>query len=179
MLITQANREHFNNYKDIYTHIISLVCPTDTMEPLHKNHLIYKMWDIDENLKSSRRRYDKPNQSDCINILTITNKWFKEQYINKSECSLLIHCDAGISRSSAVTLGVLWNITGNFFKNTYFVERDLLKAYMDFRKQACIDLLSDNSMELKRYIEGRLNPAVKPNQAILKYYRNAIIGFPW
>lgn len=39
--------------------------------------------------------------------------------------------------------------------------------------------LSEENTELIRYIEGRFNPGVKPNQAILKNFKDIINGFPW
>lgn len=179
MLITQSNREFYNTYKDNYNHIISIICPTDDLKPLHDNHKIFKMWDIDKVLKNNFREYNPPGLKDCMSILSVATNWYFDEQVKKENYNLLIHCDAGVSRSSALALGILWNITAYFYQDINQVPNILIKKYIDLRKESCINILSDNSTQLKRYIIGRYNPSVKPNQAILNHFRNALSGFPW
>lgn len=179
MLITQANREFYNTYKDNYNHIISIICPTDDLKPLHDNHKIFKMWDIDKVLKNNFREYNPPGLKDCMSILSIATNWYFDEQVKKENYNLLIHCDAGISRSPAITLGILWNLTAHYFLPIEDVLTTDLRYYMDIRKGACIAFLNEENTELIRYIEGRFNPGVKPNQAILKNFKDIINGFPW
>ena len=50
---------------------------------------------------------------------------------------------------------------------------------MSARKEWCANQVSEDSVALKRFIEGRYNPGVKPNTAILKHLRTLISDFPW
>ena len=181
MLITQSDRNHYNMYRDLYTHIISIVCPDEKelVTPIHENHIIMKMWDVDKLLKNKFRSYEPPNGAQCFNILTTVYNWYHNEVVNDEQCNLLIHCDAGINRSPAITLGVLWNLTAHYFLPIEDVLEADLRYYMGIRKGACIAFLNEENTELIRYIEGRFNPGVKPNQAILKHFRGIINGFPW
>ena len=180
MIITQSNRNFYNEHKDEYTHIRSIVCPDEKelVEPIHKNHIITKMWDVDKPLKNKFREYNPPTEDVVIKpIRTLSLEWREHLLVNK-DFRLLIHCDAGVSRSAAMTLGLLWDMS------YYIFNKDPLDAvwrqYLEARKQWCKSLLDwNNSIALCRYIDGRYNPGVKPNQAILQIFRMEYMYFPW
>lgn len=73
---------------------------------------------------------------------------------------------------------MLWNISSHIFKQD---PSDLyLRAIIDARKDWRYDKVDDiNSTGLRRYIQGRFNPGVIPNQAILGFYRKYFNDFPW
>ena len=180
MLITQSNKDFYNEHKDEYTHILSIVCPDEKelVNPIHEHHYIAKMWDIDTPLKNKFREYNPPNYKDFENqYCCIIREWLKSCKQN-SDFRLLVHCDAGISRSVAITLGLLWDMSRYIFNEDPFPAT--LKLYLEARKQWCKSLLDwNNSVELCRYIDGRYNPGVKPNQAILQIFRTEYMYFPW
>ena len=181
MILTQSGRDFYNATKDNYSHIISLVCPdeTDLVNPLHSNHLILKMWDIDKELTNKFRRYDPPSDSDCKEAIIWSLYKFEESLKKHQPFNLLVHCDAGVSRSSAVSLGVLWMLSYQIFgvKET---DDTFFREWLEARKHWCAEQVDDvNSVGLFRFIEGRFNPGVKPNQAVLKYYRGYFRDFPW
>lgn len=184
MIITQADRNFYNEHKDEYTHILSIVCPDEKeiIKPLHDNHIITKMWDIDKPLKNKFREYEPPNTLEInVPIMLIRNRWL-DTFKTHEDFRLLIHCDAGVSRSPAMTLGLLWEMSSYIFKTelTAFEKDFTFKPYIEARKQWCKSLLDwNNSVSLCRYIDGRLNPGVKPNQAILEYFRFNYNYFPW
>lgn len=181
MILTQAGRDFYNAARDNYTHIISLVCPDEKelVKPLHKNHLVLQMWDVDKVLENKFRRYEPPSSNSCSEALIWSVARFEESLKKNKPFNLLIHCDAGVSRSSAISLGVLWMISYQIFgvKETddiYF------KEWLEARKHWCAEQVDDvNSVGLFRFIEGRFNPGVRPNQAILKCYRKYFRDFPW
>lgn len=184
MKITQTSRNWFNRLTNNgttmgeFTHIISICCPDDhSIKPIGDNHLVVKMWDVDKVLQNKFRTYQPPDHIDCQYILNRVTDW-----VNDSgwDLNILIHCDVGVSRSPAITLGVLWHLSSMFFvKDT--PER-LLRDYIDARKSFCNSLVSEefDSNFLKFYIEGIDVPrGVIPNQAILKHYRAMLNHFPW
>lgn len=178
MIITQSDRNFYYKNKEKYTHIISIVCPDDDITPLHNNHLVIKMWDIDKPMENKFRKYEPPNKDVCLKpIEWIVSKWYET--LKKNEYfSLLIHCDAGISRSSAIALGVLWRMSKAVFNDN--PDTDVFRIYLDARKTWCASVVDwDNSNALKRYIDGRFNPGVRPNQAILDIYKKHLNMFPW
>lgn len=182
MIITQSDRNFYNEHKDEYTHILSIVCPDekDLVVPLNDNHLIIKMWDIDKPLKNKFRSYDIPDQEEVEKPLVWSLYKWHDSLINNTDFRLLVHCDAGISRSSAITLGILWELSGMIFREDLLFNKDYLKPYLEARKQWCKSLLDwNNSVALCRYIDGRFNPGVKPNEAILQIYRHIFCFFPW
>lgn len=180
MIITQSDRNFYNEHKDEYTHILSIVCPDEKELTKHtgNNHLLLKMWDVDKVLENKFRKYNPPGDGECILAVQWAERKWNDCLRNKSPFILLVHCDAGISRSSAITLGILWKISSNIF---ICEPQELhLKEVIEARKQWCKSLLDwDNSTALCRYIDGRFNPGVKPNQAILKFYRKYFVDFPW
>ena len=184
MIITQSDRNFYNEHKDEYTHILSIVCPDEKeiVEPIHKKHIIAKMWDIDKPLKNKFREYDPPNILDINTpIIQLRNEWL-DTFKTHEDFRLLIHCDAGVSRSPAMTLGLLWEMSSYIFKTELSAfEKDFtFKPYIEARKQWCKSLLDwNNSTPLCRYIDGRFNPGVKPNQAILQIFRKELSYFPW
>ena len=184
MIVTQSDRNFYNEHKDEYTHILSIVCPDEKelVTPIHKNHIISKMWDIDKPLENKFRKYTPPNMLDIHNpIMLLRNAWL-DSLEKREDFRLLIHCDAGVSRSPAMTLGFLWVISSYVFKTTLNIyEKDFIfKPYIEARKQWCKSLLDwNNSVSLCRYIDGRYNPGVKPNQAILEHFRLNYNYFPW
>ena len=179
-MITQSNREFYNKHKDEYTHILSIVCPDEKelINPIHENHYIVEMWDIDKPLKNKFREYLPPSENDFFDtIFLIVGDWLLS-YKRNEDFRLLIHCDMGASRSPAITLGILWAISSHIFGNE--TNDDILRVYLEARKQWCKSLLDwNNSNALCRYIDGRYNPGVKPNQAILEHFRTEYMYFPW
>ena len=179
MIITQGRRELLED-KDQYTHIISVVCPDDKIEPIGNNHYVAKMWDITETLKNKFREYKAPDLSSCLGILAWVDVRYMQSVREKQDFRLLVHCDAGVSRSAAVTLGVLWTLSSLYFKNIdELVKPALIRPYIEYRKEWCAQQLSEDSIALKRFIQGRLNPGVQPNVAILKHFRGLLQDFPW
>ena len=180
MIVTQADRKFYNEFKDRYTHIISIVCPDEKelIKPIHKHHWITKMWDVDKVLENQFRKYEQPSAVDIMATISWANIEFFDSLLENKDFRLLIHCDAGISRSTAITLGILWDISQDIFKDN--VKQEFLRLYLDARKQWCKSLLDWNvSIGLSRYIDDRYNPSVKPNQAILKILREQLTYFPW
>lgn len=180
MLVTQSDRNFYNEHKDEYTHIISIVCPDEKelVKSPNENHFVVKMWDVDEPLKNKFREYKPPCWIEVMSTICTPDVWLRNININKEDFRLLIHCDAGVSRSPAITLGVLWELSKYIFIKE--PEDRWLKTYIEARKQWCKSLLDwNNSVGLCRYIDGNLNPGVKPNQAILKIAREHCGYFPW
>lgn len=180
MIITQSDRNFYNEHKNKYTHIISIVCPDEKelLYPNDRNHYIPVMWDVDRVLENKFRRYDPPDTFTIMRAIRwIFDRWYCSVQDNQ-DFRLLVHCDAGISRSSALTLGILWYFSESIFnKDPYDV---LLKPYIEARKEWCRNQVDDvNSVGLCRFIDGRYNPGVKPNQAILQILREQLTYFPW
>lgn len=182
-MVTQGSRDYYNAYKNRYTHIISIVTPDDTeLKPEHKYHVVYKFWDVDRKLENKFRCYEPPTLSQVFEPVLNAEKWWIETLAtNKKYFRLLIHCDAGVSRSPAVTLGVLWRLSKHIF--THDPARAMLREYIDARKAWCRDVLDDEfSVPMRRFVDGRYNPGVVPNQAILRHYRESSVllpFFPW
>ena len=181
MVIVQSDRNFYNEFKDRYTHIISIVCPDEKeiVKPIHNKHLIVKMWDVDKVLKNKFRKYEPPTKDDIWGCLCFAYNRFMIANKFNEDFRLLVHCDAGVSRSTAITLGILWMLSEDIFK-TKDVQDAYLKLYLDARKQWCKSLLDWNaSVGLCRYIDGRFNPGVVPNQAIMNVLREQLNYFPW
>lgn len=182
MLVTQGSRDYFNANHANYTHIISIVAPDDTeLKPLHDHHAVYRFWDVDKKLENKFRCYNPPCIKDAIDPVFQADKWWLESIKLHKPFVLLIHCDAGVSRSAAVTLGVLWRLSSHVFAED--IPTPLLREYIDSRKVWCSSVLDDGfSTPMRRFIDGRFNPGVKPNQAILRIYRmtrDILPYFPW
>lgn len=186
--IYQSSRNYFNKKTDNgknmgpFTHIISIVCPDEKelITPISNNHLIVKMWDVDKVLKNKFRRYDPPSEKDLHNILLNVMWWFNESCKKNEDFRLLIHCDAGLSRSPAITLGVLWYLSSMFFAKNVDFNSNKLRRYIEARTDYCKSLLEhDFNYSLRWYIDKRFNPGVKPNTWILKVYRDSLPYFPW
>ena len=133
MIITQSDRNFYNEHKDEYNHILSIVCPNEKelITPLHDNHIITKMWDIDKPLKNKFREYEPPNTLEInVPIMQIRNRWL-DTFKTHEDFRLLIHCDAGVSRSPAMTLGLLWEMSSYIFKTelTAFEKDFTFKPY--------------------------------------------------
>lgn len=181
MILTQSGRDFYNAAKDNYTHIISIVCPDEKelVTPIHKHHLILKMWDTNCQLQTKYRTYNPPSITDCLTALNFAKwEWYDSLEKNKP-FNLLIHCDAGVSRSSAIALGVLWECSKCLFSEP---TQTLIKPWLEARKQWCSEQVDDvNSVGLKRFIDGRYNPGIKPNTVILRIYRDYFKTnyFPW
>ena len=161
-----------------FTHIISICCPDDdSIKPISENHLIVKMWDVDEVLENKFRKYEPPHYIECQYILNRVTDWVNNE---GWDLNILIHCDAGVSRSAAIALGVVWIISNFFFRMS--VPEKLIRDYIIVRKEFCASLIDTeyNSHFLKWYTEGKnLMRGVTPNQAILKHYRAMLKHFPW
>jgi len=180
MIITQSDRNFYNEHKDEYTHILSIVCPDEKelVNPIHNNHYIVKMWDVDKLLENKFRVYIPPTEQDIEYVMFFTINSYRKCITDNKDFRLLVHCDAGVSRSPAITLGILWDISANIFHP--FPKDFVMKQYIEARKQWCKSLLDwNNSAPLCRYIDGRYNPGVKPNQAILDIFRLTLTYFPW
>ena len=184
MRLTQTSRAWFNKLTENgttmgeFTHIISICCPDDdSIKPISENHLIVKMWDVDEVLENKFRKYEPPSEEICTSIIKSVDSWVMQYGHN---LSILIHCDAGVSRSAAIALGVVWIISNFFFRMS--VPEKLIGDYIIARKEYCASLVDTgyDSHFLKWYIEGKsLMRGVTPNQAILKHYRAMLKHFPW
>ena len=184
MKITQTSRSWFNKLTNNgttmgdFTHIISICCPDDnSIKPINENHLIIKMWDVDEVLENQFRKYEPPSEELCAAVIKAVDSWVMQC---GHDLRLLIHCDAGVSRSAAIALGVVWIISNFFFRNS--IPDNLIRDYIIARKEFCASLIDTecNSQFLKWYVEGKnLMRGVKPNQAILQNFRNMWANFPW
>lgn len=184
MKITQTSRNWFNRLTNNgttmgeFTHIISICCPDDdSIKPISENHLIVKMWDVNEVLENKFRKYEPPSEEICADIIKAVDSWVMQYGY---DLNILIHCDAGVSRSAAIALGVVWIISNFFFRMS--VPEKLIGDYIIARKEYCASLVDTeyNSHFLKWYIEGKnLMRGVTPNQVILKHYRNLLNMFPW
>lgn len=186
--ITQSGRDFFDEQTNLgsemgpFSHIVSIVCPDDKtlVTPISDKHIILKMWDVDKVMEDQFRKYEPPDKLLCTKAVMKAHEWYEDANANNDFFNLLIHCDAGISRSSAITLGVLWNLSGLFFKSFENTHLENHKDYLELRKLACKEMVNkDISFNLFRFIDGRFNPGVKPNQAIMKIYRNYFKDFPW
>lgn len=180
--LTQECREYYNKNKDNFTHIVSIVCPDDDITPLHDNHLVVKFWDVDKTLENKFHKYDVVDVDTVLEPIFKAKKWYFESLAENKPMFLLVHCDAGISRSAAVSLGILWDISAFVFGTISAQSEDTpgcLRAYIDYRKEWCSNRVDDNCYWLRRFIDGRFKPGVKPNQAVLNHYRKMIPFFPW
>lgn len=186
MKLTQTNRQtadmltkNFTTMGD-FDVIVSIVCPDDdSIKPINENHLVVKMWDIDKPLENKFRKYEPPSLVECHYILNKITEWVMKDGWN---INILVHCDAGISRSSAVALGILWEYSSNIFDSITIREGYWVREYFRVRKEYCASLVDTNngSHFLKWFVEGKnLMRGVKPNQAILRNFRNMWAGFPW
>lgn len=179
-MITQSGRDFYNKNKEHYTHILSIVCPDEKelLKPIHEHHLIVKMWDIDKPLENKFRKYDPPNKDDVLHTIEVVGHWWLDASLINKPFNLLIHCDAGVSRSSAMALGVLWEMSYYIFNKNPLDA--VWRTYLEARKEWCAQQVDpDNSVQLKRYIEGRFNPGVQPNKAIMDILRLNSLYFPW
>ena len=176
MLLVQGGRELLANKND-FTHILSIVCPDDTSIAEDPNHHVARMWDISEPLKGKFREYKAPDMITVLNALA----WFDRVYINNSgNIKILVHCDMGVSRSSAMALGLLWSASSLYFRDVSELTRPgLLKSWLEARKDWCLGCVSEDCVGLRRFVEGRINPSVHPNQAVLKHLRKLLQDFPW
>lgn len=189
MKLTQTDRrtaamltKNFTTMGD-YDLIISIVCPDDdSIKPINNNHLAVKMWDIDKPLENKFRKYEPPSYADCNHILCKLTELIVES--GTLNLNIIIHCDAGVSRSSAIALGLLWEASSFIFTEKVFEDDDgnILREYIKARKEYCASLVDENygSQFLKWYVAGKnLLRGVKPNQAILRHYRRSLKYFPW
>lgn len=187
MKLTQTNRQTANMLTKNFTTmgdfdiIISIACPDDnSIKPINENHLVVKMWDIDEPLENKFRKYEPPSYEDCSKVIKFIDSYIYKN--RKADIRILVHCDAGISRSSAIALGILWLYSSNIFDSDTIREGHWLREYFRVRKEYCASLIDTNSGShfLKWYVEGKnLMRGVKPNQAILQNFRNMWTDFPW
>lgn len=186
MKLTQTDRQtadmltkNFTTMGD-FDVIVSIVCPDDdSIKPINENHLVVKMWDIDKPLENKFRKYEPPSLVECHYILNKITEWVMKDGWN---INILIHCDAGISRSAAIALGIVWDLSLFFFNYEDNVKDIVLIEYMKARKEFCASLINTEygSHFLKWYVEGKnLMRGVKPNQAILRNFRNMWANFPW
>ena len=190
MKLTQTNRQTANMLTKNFTTmcdfdvIISIVCPDDdSIKPINENHLVVKMWDIDKPLENKFRKYEPPSFDVCSKIISFISIFlYENRYSCGTNINILVHCDAGISRSSAIALGILWMYSGNIFGPDTIREDYWVREYFRVRKEYCASLIDTNngSHFLKWYVEGKnLMRGVKPNQAILQNFRNMWTDFPW
>lgn len=186
MKLTQTDRQTANMLTKNFTTmgdfdlIISIVCPDDdSIKPINENHLVVKMWDIDKPLENKFRKYEPPSYEDCSKVIDFVSLF---EYKNKT-CSInvLVHCDVGISRSSAIALGILWEYSAPIFESAAVLHNHWLTEYFRTRKDYCASLIDTQySHLLKWFVEGKnLMRGVKPNQAILQIFRSILTGFPW
>ena len=113
MKLTQTDRQTANMLTKNFTTmgdfdiIISIACPDDnSIKPINENHIVVKMWDIDEPLENKFRKYEPPSYEDCSKVIKFIDSYIYKN--RKADIRILVHCDAGISRSSAIALGILW-----------------------------------------------------------------------
>lgn len=187
MKLTQTNRQTANMLTKNFTTmgdfdvIVSIVCPDDdSIKPINENHLVVKMWDIDEPLENKFRKYEPPSFDVCSKVIKFIDSYIYKN--RKADIRILVHCDAGISRSSAIALGILWMYSGNIFGSDTIREDYWVCEYFKVRKEYCASLVDTNngSHFLRWYVEGKnLMRGVKPNQAILQNFRNMWTDFPW
>lgn len=178
MEVVQSSREFYSKYKDHFTHIISIACPgDDSIEPIHERHLVLKFWDIDKTLKNKFRKYEVVDEETIRETIELAREWYLETIENDEPFQLLIHCDAGVSRSPALTLGVIWGISELIFDDPQ--DALLLREWLEARKEWCIARIGEDCVSLRRFMAGRYNPGVIPNQAVLGYLRNGLMYFPW
>lgn len=187
MKLTQTDRQTANRLTKNFTTmgdfdiIVSIVCPDDdSIKPINENHLVVKMWDIDKPLENKFRKYEPPSYEDCSKVIELVSRFVYTNAI----CSInvLVHCDAGISRSPAVALGILWNHSAPIFPGNTILPDHWTREYFRVRKEYCASLVDTNngSHFLKWFVEGKnLMRGVKPNQAILRNFRNMWADFPW
>ena len=76
MKLTQTNRQTANMLTKNFTTmgdfdvIVSIVCPDDdSIKPINENHLVVKMWDIDEPLENKFRKYEPPSYEDFSKVI--------------------------------------------------------------------------------------------------------------
>ena len=177
MFISQGGRGLLES-KDSYTHVLSVVCPDDGMVG-DDNHLVIKMWDVDRVLENKFRKYLPPSLSDCLRAVNWVEYKYTDCLANKKDFRLLVHCDAGVSRSPAIALGCVWTLSGLYFKYADNIPNYLIKEYVYARKQWCAEFVAEDSRPLRRFIDGRINSGVQPNQAVLEHFRNYLNAFPW
>jgi protein tyrosine phosphatase len=192
MKLTQTDRrtasmltKNFTTLGD-YDLIISIVCPDDdSIKPINNNHLVVKMWDIDKPLENKFRKYEPPSYGDCSKVIEFVNNFlYENRYSCGTNINVLVHCDAGVSRSSAIALGLLWEASSFIFTEKVFEDDNgnIIKEYIRARKEYCANLVDEGngSHFLKWFVEGKnLMRGVKPNQAILRNFRNMWANFPW
>lgn len=181
--LTQTNRWRFDELagqglKD-YNYVVSIVCPTDNMTQLGDWHNIYKMWDVPYDLKNKVREYRAPSKEDCNRILTDFYGFLQKN--KNTDMQVLVHCDAGVSRSPAVALGLLWYISSMFFTPDaiHSMDSTMFKWYINERKQFCLRLLSPapENNGIRGYVLGK--PSACPNPAMIRHYRSLLKYFPW
>ena len=187
MKLTQTNRQTANMLTKNFTSmgdfdiIISIARPDDnSIKPINENHLVVKMWDIDKPLENKFRKYEPPSYEDCSKVIKFIDSYIYKN--RKTDISILVHCDAGISRSSAIALGILWEYSWYIFDSDARLPNYWTKDYFRVRKEYCASLVDTNngSHFLKWYVEGKnLMRGVKPNQAILRNFKNMWANFPW
>ena len=69
--------------------IISIVCPDDdSIKSINENHLVVKMWDIDEPLENKFRKYEPPSYEDCSKVIKFIDSNKNNQDI-KTVCNVL------------------------------------------------------------------------------------------
>lgn len=180
--LVQSGREYYYKNKDLFTHIISIVCPDDDITPLHDKHIVVKFWDIDHEMTNKFRHYDVVSLDTVLKPVFKAEAWYFDCLTGDKPMRLLVHCDAGVSRSSSVSLGILWLISSFVFSKMGPQEKDTLgcvKAHVEYRKEWCKNRVEEDCVGLRRFIDGRLNPGIIPNQAVLKHYRESLPYFPW